>query len=126
PNRWIGQFPGPTAGGDWSDPTGWSLGRVPGPSDLVTIDIGAKNFIFYSGGPTDAVLSLDVIGGTFFVAGGSLAVNATSHLDNLEIRGGRLEGSGDLTINKSLLLSSGVLSGAGQTIIPTGATFELR
>jgi hypothetical protein len=46
-----------TNGGDWSDPTNWSTGTVPGPSDDVLIDVGGNITVTHSTG-TDTILSL--------------------------------------------------------------------
>jgi hypothetical protein len=129
-NHWVGDLQG-TPRGNWQSPVNWSLGRVPGPTDVVRIAIADDKAISFFDAGVVAVRSLVVSSGTLAIVSGTLTVNEASQVDRLTIAqmfGGmtaRLEGAGDVTITKSFKLAGGVLSGTGELRIAPGATGEL-
>jgi Ca2+-binding RTX toxin-like protein/Tol biopolymer transport system component len=98
------------SGGNWSTASNWSSGRVPGPGDHVVIpDLGAAgaNLTITFAGPTANVASVTTA-------------------ENLELTGGNLVISGQLSGPGLILLRGGQLTGAtiasGTTVRATSST----
>jgi hypothetical protein len=80
------------AGGDWSDPTNWQSGVVPGPGDDVLIDVpGGATITFNSpSGHVHSILATNPLQ----ILGGRLAVDGTLEADGgLQMTGGTLVGA---------------------------------
>ena len=97
--------------GDWATPGNWSGGQLPGPGDDVVIPSGVT--VTHDTG-TDTIHQISD-GGTVLVSGGTLTIDATGTLTNLDISGGTLDGTGALTI-------SGDFTGGGGTLDSTSPT----
>ena len=123
-NIWRGRQSDPLGTGNWNDPESWSLGRVPGSSDLVSMLLGISQTVNFTSGII-SVRALVVTGGTLALQGGTLSVADGGQVETLLIEGGRLDGTGDITITKKFSLTSGVLSGTGTLHIAAGGIGEL-
>jgi hypothetical protein len=83
-------------GGDWSVAGNWDLNRLPGPSDDVVINLSGITVTHSTG--NDTIHSLTSTN-PLMLSGGSLAISATSRIDDtLSVNGGTLALSG-MTLN---------------------------
>src|SRR5262249_43137880 len=103
------------AGGDWSNPTNWSTGRLPGLLDDVVIDVPGGVTITHSTGE-DTVHSL-TCEDNLILSGGTLALISASVIDGtFTLTNAVLKGPGDLTLNGAFSWSGfGSMSGGGHT-----------
>ena len=118
--RWDGDGDGTS----WSDPLNWDADTLPGPTDQVIIDV-----------PEDITVTFDVPGETVVssllssealeLVNGELEIVLDSKVANLVIRGGALDGTGDLTVTDTLTFVTGSLVGSGEVFILVGATMEV-
>lgn len=135
------------ASGDFSDPTRWGGGTVPGAATDAVIDQPSHPDVVHSSG-TDAVHSLTNTAGTFQLAGGTLTASTLTNASLMRWTGGDLvlnagtaaanfTNSGTLTLggsgqhlrqsgsNSAALLNSGAIVnslGLGETDIDTAVT----
>ncbi len=115
------------AGGDWDTPSNWSSDAVPGPSDVVVIDLGGVT-VTHSSSASDAVnsLTIPVSGVTLNLSNGSLALSADSDIaGSLTMSGGTLSTTGTLTVTGTMDWTGGTILGGGTLSIPAGATLTL-
>ena len=98
--QWIG------ADGDWSDPSNWSTGEVPGTLDDVVIDLVA----------TDVTIT---------ISGGSREVRSLHSEEAFVISGGSLRVSRDSQVNAAFTMAAGtslIVDGAAASFTATQAT----
>ncbi|HEV3312010.1 MAG TPA: CARDB domain-containing protein, partial [Chloroflexota bacterium] len=96
-----------TSSGNWSDPTNWDSGLVPGPTDDAVIDVQGAMPTITIDSATQAVVNSIACSDPLAVAGGSLSVSANS------------------TISGGLAMTAGgslTASGLGVTCAVTGPT----
>jgi len=107
------------ASGNWSDPTKWDTGSVPGSSDDVVIDVAGTYDITLDVNATVNSLTLGGAGGTQTLVIGSgqtLTLNDASTISAngvMELSSGTLTGDGDLTVNGTFNWSGGTIKGSG-------------
>jgi hypothetical protein len=82
--------------GDWNDQSKWSCGMVPGPADIAVINSG------------------------------TVTVSTPVAVGILELHGGTINGSDELTVISLTNWSSGTMSGNGSTKIAAGAVLNLN
>ncbi len=113
-------------GGDWDTPSNWSTGSVPGPSDVVVIDLGYVT-ITHSSSTADAVNSLAIPASdvTLNLSNGSLALSNSNIAVNLTMSGGTLSTAGTLTVNGAMDWTEGTITGGGTLSIPAGASLAM-
>ena len=118
------------AGGDWDDSANWGdaqgnpLGRLPGSSDSVVIDLpGQNNFtVTHANTAADSVYSIQSEA-AISLSGGSLSIVAASTIDNsLTLASASLGGTGSLTVNGIFIWEAGTLSGGGSLTATAGMT----
>ena len=97
------------AGGDWADATNWNTGAVPGPDDDVVIDVPGNVTITHATGD-DSVHSL-MSRDPLDISGGSLALADASTFGALNLSGGTLTGTAEITVNGLLHWTAGTLAG---------------
>jgi hypothetical protein len=101
-----------SAGGDWSNPANWDLGRVPNAGDDVYISAAPGATITHSSG-SDTVASIRA-DSRFTLSGGTLAINRQAIFnDALTLSGGTFSGAGSLIANSNVIWSNSVLEGPG-------------
>lgn len=111
------------AGGEWAVPSNWSTGALPGALDDVIIDVPENVTITHLTG-TDVVRSLTSLESILFL-GGSLSLVTTSSIQNsLILTDGTLTGAGDLTLEGQLFWTGGTMSGTGRTLAHGGMTIS--
>jgi hypothetical protein len=120
------------AGGDnnWDDPSNWSTGAVPGPTQDVTINTSAS--IVHSSAVSDSIKSLTSTA-PLEISGGTLSIASTSSLSGpLTIDGGTLTSAGNISVGGLLTLGSGAITGSGTvdasggiSVNPDGAAFDV-
>ena len=111
------------ADGDWATAADWSLGRLPGAADNVSINTTHLHTVTHSSG-TDTAHTLAVGRDKFAVSGGSLTITSTSSFANgVDVSGGILSLGGPATAT-TLAQSSGTLSGTGTLTASGGASFS--
>ncbi len=107
-------------GGDWDTASDWLTDTVPTASDDVVIDIAVTNPITHSASDSDFVQSLtsqDPID----ISSGCLSVGAASTINStLTLTSGELTGPGDLTITGLTTWSGGSMTGTGATVAQGG------
>jgi hypothetical protein len=117
--------------GAWGDPKNWSTGKLPGPSDSVTMTLRDDEVVRYSTGITN-VRSLQVTGGLLEVDLGALTVSEPSQIDRLRIAhplffgSSVFDGSGSLTIARALVRDGGTLIGTGDTFLSRPSRISTR
>lgn len=97
------------AGGDWADAANWDTGAVPGPDDDVVINMPGNVMITHTAGD-DAVHSL-MSRNLLNLSGGSLELADTSTFAALNLSGGTLTGTAEITVNGLLHWTAGTLAG---------------
>jgi hypothetical protein len=118
--RWV-----PNASGQWTEPTNWSTGLVPGPADDACIDVPADITVTKSTGASDSIRSL-VSNEHIVLSNGSLSIAMPSVIyQTFTQSGGTLTGTGNLTVQGLLVWSGGTQSGTGQTIGNGGMSLEV-
>ncbi|MBK9092072.1 MAG: Ig-like domain-containing protein [Anaerolineae bacterium] len=99
----------------WSDPLNWSINALPGPNDIVIIDVAGTVTVTHASGTT-SIFSLQsqepirLTGGTLSIADQS-TINARFVQSN-----GTLDGAATVTVNGALSWSGGTMSGSGRTV----------
>lgn len=93
-------------------------GSVPGSSDVVCVPAGRTADL--RNGSTLAAESVQGAG-TLMLSYGSLSLSSASSIAALTIAGGTLTGGGDVTVTSLLSWSTGIMSGAGTTVLASGA-----
>ena len=107
------------ASGDWSVPSNWSTGQLPGSTDDVQINLAGVTVTHSVG--SDSVNSL-TSSDPIILSGGTLSLASTSAVTaNFTESGGTLAGAGNLSIG-GLTWSGGSMNGAGQTVLSAGTT----
>jgi filamentous hemagglutinin family protein len=117
-NRWIG------TSGNWAVASNWSLGHVPLASESVVIDVSGPQLVSVSGGARFArrIGAMDDLR----ISGGSLTLGAASTFHGaLDIAGGTLQGTGNVTASGAFRWTDGALSGSGLFLTTEGATSTL-
>jgi hypothetical protein len=112
---WVG------GSGDWSAPSHWSTGALPGANDDVVIPVGVT--VTHSAG-SDGIHGLTVQG-ALLVSGGTLTLNAAASVATLTVSGGTLTGPGALTVTASFTWTGGTLAGRGTTTLTAASTATL-
>ena len=109
-----------TSSGDWNNPSKWSTGLVPGPSDDVVIDVsGASPTVTIDSG-NQSVNSLTT-DDPLVLSGGSLTVAAQSTIGgSFTLSGGTLNVGGPITLAGASEWSDGGLALQGNTLTNTG------
>ncbi len=97
------------AGGDWADSANWDTGAVPGPDDDVVINMPGNVTITHATGD-DTVHSL-MSHNPLDLSGGSLELADTSTFAALNLSGGTLTGTAEVTVNGLLHWTAGTLAG---------------
>ena len=82
-----------SAGGNWSTPSNWQNGQLPGPGDNVLIDTGNPSAVI-----------------TF--SSGSATVNSLTSFEPLTLSGGTLTINGNVQVNNTFTLAGGTLANA--------------
>jgi hypothetical protein len=113
-------YVGPQHGGVWNDPRNWSAGRVPQPSDDVTVDLVSDGTLTV---PDASLRSIKLGGGTLRIEG-TLVLSASSTFTNVDLVG-KIDGAADVTVTGKFQLIGGNLSGTGPLTMPTGSTLVL-
>jgi RHS repeat-associated protein len=116
---------GPTEG-NWQTASDWSTGKVPGSADVACVEAGRT--VAVTAGTNQAGVLLDK--GALVISGGSLELaNAfeTSSAASLTLQSATLTGAGTLNVTNSLTwLSEGTMSGAGKTVLGSGASGRIE
>src|SRR5436305_13466153 len=117
-------------GGDgrWTTAGNWSPARIPTTTDYACIPAGAGTVTVPTG--SNIVLGIDAQGTGLTVTGGTLELtDATqpSTVRNLSFSGGTItvDSGVSLTLAGTTQWSGGVLTGAGTTTVPSGATMHI-
>lgn len=112
--------------GNWSSAANWSPNQVPGVNDNAFITNAGNYTVTVS---ADASVNALTVGGssgaqTLVFSGGTFTVAAASAIgpQDLTFSAGTLAGSGDVTITGALTWSTGIMAGAGRTILGSGGT----
>ncbi len=112
------------AGGDWSAPSNWDGGVIPGPTDDVLIDIAENILITHSTSSSDSVRSI-ACSNALHLSNGSITIGNASTFDGpLTISGGSFNGAGDLTINETFTWTNGNLFGSGRVTANGGMLIQ--
>jgi RHS repeat-associated protein len=110
------------AEGNWATASNWSTSKVPAATDVACIGSG-KAVIVNSAAQVAGAVQGE---GLLSLQAGSLSLASTevgSSINSLFMLGGTLQGSGTLTVEKTLSLKSeSWMAGAGATIVAPGAT----
>ena len=112
--------------GDWDNPSNWSTGKVPGPSNDVVINVsGASPTITIDSG-TQSVNSLTAAD-PLVISGGSLTLAADSEIDGsfTYSDSGTLTTDGTLTLKGATTWSAGTFAGTGTIDNASGATLTI-
>ncbi len=112
--------------GDWDNPSNWSTGKVPGPSNDVVINVsGASPTITIDSG-TQSVNSLTAAV-PLVISGGSLTLAANSEIDGsfTYSDSGTLTTDGTLTLKGATAWSAGTFGGTGTIENASGATLTI-
>ena len=107
------------ASGSWHQASNWDLGRVPGATDSVIIDVPGAITVTFSSGTTSIhdLQSQEAL----VIADGTLDIAAASVISNaFMMTAGTLTGSGDLMVRGPLTWTGGYMNGAGHTIAAGG------
>jgi|GEM_PF-3568656 len=114
-----------TTSGYWRDPANWSTGAVPGPADVVCIDVASDITVTHALN-TDRIGTL-VAFNRVTVSGGTLEIADPSRIGNaFTLSGsGTLTGAGDLTVTGLLTWSGGTMTGTGATVAEGGAELSV-
>ncbi len=116
-NTWTG-----AAEGSWATAASWSAKHVPTSTEVACIGAG-KTVNITSGSRQVKMLQGE---GTLTIAEGSLKITATaeaSSIKNLTLdSSGILTGAATLKVSKSLLWTSGKMTGTGSTVLLSGST----
>jgi Bacterial Ig domain len=119
--RWDGGGDGTT----WNDARNW-LGDVPPlDGDKVIIDIPGNASITYSPANGDTLLQNLECKESLIMTGGSLEISTDSSIDTLELRGGGLKGTGNLTAN-TLRWVTGMLEGSSNSSFTVNTRLEIQ
>jgi hypothetical protein len=94
--EWVG-----TIDGNWNNPANWDLGRLPGPSDDVLIDVATAITVTHNSGDTH--------------------VHSLTVAENFVLSGGTLTVDEFLTAEKSFALNGGTLKHATLNLAPASA-----
>lgn len=123
--RWLN-----TGGGNWSDPTNWDLGAVPGSGSTVVIDVDGIYTVNLDVVADVDVLTLGAAMGTqtLAIAANSLTLNMASTVGAngvIDMSGGTLNGTGTLSVSGSFNWTGGTIDGTGRLIIEPDATLMI-
>jgi hypothetical protein len=115
------------AGGSWETASNWSSGALPGPADDVIISSLNSGAVVTHASDNTSIHSLTVSTstGSINMAGGALALGSNSTINvTLNLSNGTISGPGNLTLASTAALnwSGGTMRGAGQTIANGGVT----
>jgi RHS repeat-associated protein len=109
------------AEGEWQTAVDWSMGKVPGSSDVACI--GSGKTVEVGGSPDMAGVVEGA--GTLTIPRGSLELTNSleeSSIHSLVLSGGTLTGAGTLKVTGSFAWKSGTMSGSGSTVVASGAS----
>ncbi|MCF7709044.1 MAG: hypothetical protein K9N52_09120 [Verrucomicrobia bacterium] len=87
-----------------------------------TLTTGTNGIIYYSGKFTNSTGAVLTGAGRHIITDDYFIVNGETEAGNLEFQGGRIGGSGTLTVNGSMVWSSGSLLDSGTNVIAQGAS----
>jgi hypothetical protein len=115
---------GNAAGGDWNTAANWQGGVVPGINDDAVIpDFPGSITITHSSGTSEIHSLTD--SETLQISGGSFQIDSASTANTIAQSGGTLTGAGNLTVSGSYTWTGGAQSGAGETILGSGAVMTI-
>lgn len=114
------------SGGNFTNASNWSTGRVPGSNDAVVIDLPGNYSITNSSSVSVQRVAFLASSGqqTFVLNGGTLQLGSDSFLNShvtLRLLGGSLQQSGYTTLDGVLDWGSGTWSGFGTTELTAGS-----
>ncbi|HST56323.1 MAG TPA: Ig-like domain repeat protein [Solirubrobacteraceae bacterium] len=105
----------------WTSAGNWSSGSVPSSSDRACVTTAVTVKVTSGVSQVGSLSSA----GTLTIAGGSLELTSAStgsSVASLTVQSGTLLGAGALTVSSVLSWTGGTLSGAGSTVLASGAT----
>ncbi|MCA9168063.1 MAG: Ig-like domain-containing protein [Planctomycetales bacterium] len=113
-----------SAGGDWSEPTNWSIGRVPGADDEVLVDLPEGVAVIVSQG--EHTIGRLTVNGELQFAGGELDVREDSEISHLTLNGGLLTGPADIEVKDTFIWNNDTtIAGSGQIVLAAGSQTTL-
>ncbi|HST56708.1 MAG TPA: DUF6531 domain-containing protein [Solirubrobacteraceae bacterium] len=105
----------------WTSAGNWSSGSVPSSSDRACVTTAVTVKVTSGVSRVGSLSSA----GTLMIAGGSLELTSAStgsSVASLTVQSGTMLGAGALTVSSVLSWTGGTLSGAGSTVLASGAT----
>ncbi len=103
------------SGGDWDTASNWVGDLVPGTGDEALIEGLTNGIVTHDHAYDDEVGQITSDGtATLEISAGSLAIDSSSNLGNLNLHGGTLTISGTLTIAAQMTWLDGIVEGSGE------------
>lgn len=107
----------------WHTSGNWSPSGIPAAGDDVTVPSSAPRMPSFFSGTTN--LNSLTVDGTLTVSGGTLTVAVDSTVENLNLAGGTIGGTGAWTILNDMNWTQGSVMGSGDLVIPGGSTLDI-